>query len=86
MAKPGAKAVLMDEGLAPDRERTLLGKYILMCMKVFSNKPPVQHLPGGIEDLKVYWIYQGTFWVIEFRKKGEEFPSPIPFSRKNPGF
>lgn len=69
VAKPGAKVVLMDEGLAPDRERTLLGKYILMCMKVFSNKPPAQHMPGGIEDFKVYWIYQGTFWVIEFRKK-----------------
>jgi ubiquinone/menaquinone biosynthesis C-methylase UbiE len=70
VAKAGGKVVMEDEGLSPDRERTLLGKYILMCMKDFSSKPPLEHLPGAIEDLKLYWINQGTCWVIEFRKKG----------------
>jgi ubiquinone/menaquinone biosynthesis C-methylase UbiE/uncharacterized protein YbaR (Trm112 family) len=69
VAKAGAKVVMMDEGLAPDRERTLLGKYILMCMKAFANKPPVMLLPEAVEDLTVDWIYQRTFWVIEYRKK-----------------
>ena len=74
VARPGGKVVLMDEGLSPDREKTLLGRYILMCMKVFSNKPPVGFLPEAIDDLKVDWVYQGTFWVIEFRKK---VPCPV---------
>lgn len=69
VAKAGAKVVIMDEGIAPDRERTLLGMYILMCMKAFANKPPVILLPEAIENLKVYWIYQRTFWVIEYTKK-----------------
>lgn len=68
VAKPGGKVVLMDEGLAPGRERTLLGKHILKCMSLFASKPPVDLLPDGITDLKVYWIYQGTFWVVEYRK------------------
>lgn len=68
VAKSGAKIVIMDEGLAPDREKTLLGKYILKCSKQFANKPPVKLLPEGIDDLRVYWIYQRTFWVIEYRK------------------
>ncbi len=70
VAKPGAKVVLMDEGLSPEREKTLLGKYILKCMKVFSNEPPVGELPEAIDDVKVYWVFQETFWVVEFRKKG----------------
>ncbi|PKN89225.1 MAG: hypothetical protein CVU51_01240 [Deltaproteobacteria bacterium HGW-Deltaproteobacteria-1] len=69
VAKAGAKIVIEDEGLAPDREKTLLGKYILMCMKVFENKPPVMDLPEAVEDLKIDWIYQRTFWVMEYRKR-----------------
>jgi len=68
VAKSGAKIVICDEGLSPDREKTLLGKYILKCSKLYAHKPPVKLLPEGIEDLKLYWIDQGTSWVIEYRK------------------
>jgi ubiquinone/menaquinone biosynthesis C-methylase UbiE len=69
VAKSGAKIVFMDEGLAPGREKTLIGKYIIKCSKLFLNKPPVELLPKDIENLRVYWIYQGTFWVVDYRKK-----------------
>jgi ubiquinone/menaquinone biosynthesis C-methylase UbiE/uncharacterized protein YbaR (Trm112 family) len=81
VAKVGAKIVIEDEGLAPDRAKTLLGKYILMCMKVFANKPPVMDLPEAVEDLKIDWIYQRTFWVMEYRKRaqgGDLRSPPIP--------
>ena len=78
VAKAGAKIVIEDEGLAPDREKTLLGKYILMCMKVFGNKPPVMDLPEGVEDLKIDWIYQRTFWVMEYRKRAQGRSSEPP--------
>lgn len=68
VAKAGAKIVISDEGLAPDREKTLLGKYILKCSNLYASKPPVELLPEGIEDLKLYWIWQRTMWVIEYRK------------------
>jgi len=68
VAKPGGKIVFMDEGLAPGREKTLLGRYILRCMPLFASKPPLDLLPRGAAELKIYCIYQGTFWVIEYRK------------------
>lgn len=70
VAKPGSKIVICDEGLAPGKEKTWLGKRILKCEPVlFANKPPVELIPNGIKDLKVYWVWQRTFWVIEFRKE-----------------
>jgi ubiquinone/menaquinone biosynthesis C-methylase UbiE len=70
VAKPGAKIVICDEGLAPAREKTILGRWILKCDPLFCSKPPVELLPKDIEDLKVYWVWQRTHWVIEFRKIG----------------
>lgn len=69
VAKPGSKIVICDEGLAPGKEKTWLGRWILKCDPVlFANKPPVELVPNSIKDLKVYWVWQRSFWVIEFRK------------------
>ena len=70
VAKKGAKIVICDEGLAPGREKTLLGKWILYKNPfMFQSKPPFKLVPKDVEDLKVYWVFQKTFWVIEYRKK-----------------
>jgi len=69
VAKPGGKIVICDEGLAPGKEKTLWGRWILSFISAYTNKPPVGLVPAGIEDLKVHWVWQGTAWVIEFRKK-----------------
>ncbi|MBW1952463.1 MAG: methyltransferase domain-containing protein [Deltaproteobacteria bacterium] len=69
VAKPGAKIVISDEGLAPGKEKTWLGKWILNLSPVFAYKPPVEQVPAGIEDFQVDWVWQRTFWVMEFRKK-----------------
>lgn len=69
VAKKGAKIVICDEGLAPGKENTLLGKWILRRDRTtFSNEPPVEFVPKSVKDLKVYWIWQRSFWVVEFRK------------------
>jgi len=70
VAKPGAKIVMCDEGLAPGKEKTWHGKWILKHdPALYSHKPPVDLVPKGVQDLKVYWVWQRTFWVIEFRKE-----------------
>lgn len=71
VAKPGAKIVICDEGLAPGKEKTLWGRWILHFIPLFASKPPVELVPNDIEDLEVYWTSQNTFWVIEFRKKSD---------------
>jgi len=69
VAKPGAKIVLCDEGLAPGREKTWLGRRILQReLTLFAAQPPVDLLPPGAEEVKTYWVWQGTHWVIEYRK------------------
>jgi ubiquinone/menaquinone biosynthesis C-methylase UbiE len=69
VAKKGAKVVICDEGLSPERERSLLGKWILKFNPfMFHSKPPVKLIPNEVKELKVYWVFQNTFWVIEFRK------------------
>ena len=39
VAKPGSKIVICDEGLAPGKEKTLWGKWILMFIPLFDSKP-----------------------------------------------
>lgn len=69
VAKSGSKIVICDEGLAPGKEKTLLGKWILRrSSELFSHEPPVELLPDNIEELNVSWVWQSSYWVIAFRK------------------
>lgn len=70
VAKPGSKIVCCDEGLRPGKEKTWFGRTALKKEpKLYSSKPPLEFVPDKIEDLKVYWIWGGLSWVIEFRKQ-----------------
>lgn len=70
VAKPGGKIVIFDEGLAPDKRDTWHGRRILkLAGDQFNHAPPEDLIPKNIEDLKVYWVWQKTHWIIEFRKK-----------------
>jgi ubiquinone/menaquinone biosynthesis C-methylase UbiE/uncharacterized protein YbaR (Trm112 family) len=72
VAKPGAKFVLGDEGLAPGKESTWLGRWLLKQNTLFANKPPIELIPQRqIKGFKLEWIWHGTFYVLEFRKAGE---------------
>lgn len=72
VAKPGAKIVIGDEGLAPGRENTWLGRWLLSQNTLFANKPPIGLLPKErLEDFQLAWIWHGTFYLMEFRKAGE---------------
>lgn len=69
VAKNGAKIVICDEGLSPERKETLLGKWIMKCAPgAFEADPPVDLLPDNIKDFKLSWVWQGTTWLTEFRK------------------
>ena len=69
VAKKGARLVICDEGMHPDKEKSihgaLLKKYTPFC---FEAKPPLDLLPSGAIDIDAYWILQRTFWVLSFTK------------------
>lgn len=65
-----SKIVICDEGLAPGKEKTWLGRLILKRDKhgLFTTKPPIEFVPDKTEDLRVYRVWHDVSWVIEFRK------------------
>ena len=64
VAKPSAKIVIGDEGLAPGKEKTWFSR----LLKMNANKPPVEALPANVEDLNLRWIWRGTCYVMDFKK------------------
>ena len=68
VAKPGAKIVIGDEGLAPGKEKTWFGRRLLKMNALFANKPPRELVPEQVEDFRLKWIWRGTFYVMDFRK------------------
>jgi ubiquinone/menaquinone biosynthesis C-methylase UbiE/uncharacterized protein YbaR (Trm112 family) len=68
VAKPGARIVIGDEGLAPAKEKTIHGRLLLKLNSLYANKPPTQLVPEQIESFCLKWIFRGTFYVMQFRK------------------
>jgi ubiquinone/menaquinone biosynthesis C-methylase UbiE len=67
VAKPGARIVMCDEGLHPDKARTMHGRWILRH-DVFRAEPPLALLPARVSGVQVSWVLQRAFWVVEFAK------------------
>ena len=70
VAKPGAKIVICDEGLSPNKEKSWMGRRILRhdIGGLYAMKPPKELVPENTEDLKVYYVWHDIYWVVEFRK------------------
>jgi len=68
VAKPGAMIVIGDEGLAPGKENTRFGRWLLKKNTLFANKPPMELLPQGIAEPDLRWVWRGLFYVIRFRR------------------
>lgn len=68
VTRPGGKIVIGDEGLAPGKEKTKFGRWLLKQNTLYANKPPMDLLPDGITDVELKWIWRGLFYVISFRR------------------
>lgn len=68
VTRPGGKIVIGDEGLAPGKEKTRFGRWLLKQNSLYANKPPMDLLPDGIADVDLRWIWRGLFYVISFRR------------------
>lgn len=69
VAKQNAKIVIVDEGLAPEKQKTFLGKFLLKTNALYACKPPTKLLPKNIKNLKVTWKIIPS-WI---------FPTSWPF-------
>lgn len=72
VAKPGARVVIGDEGLAPGKENTRLGRWLLKQNKLYAHKPPKELVPDNVNDFRIRWIWRGAFYVMEMSKGQEQ--------------
>jgi ubiquinone/menaquinone biosynthesis C-methylase UbiE/uncharacterized protein YbaR (Trm112 family) len=68
VARPGARIVIGDEGLAPGKEKTRFGRWLLKHNTLYANTPPMDLLPDGITEIDLRWIWRGLYYVISFRR------------------
>jgi ubiquinone/menaquinone biosynthesis C-methylase UbiE len=75
VAKPNAKIVVVDEGLAPGEEKSVIGKFLLKTNALYACKPPTELLPRNIKNVQVRWKIISSrflpvwpFYNMEFRK------------------
>lgn len=76
VAKQNAKIVIVDEGLAQEKQKTLLGKSLLRTNALYACKPPTKLLPENVKNLKVAWkiipswllITSWPFYNMDFQK------------------
>jgi ubiquinone/menaquinone biosynthesis C-methylase UbiE len=65
VARPGARIVIGDEGLAPGKERTLRGK-LLLRNRLYANRPPVDLIPREAREVRQTWFRNGGCYLIDF--------------------
>lgn len=70
VAKLESKIVIVDEGLAPGKENTVVGRFLLRTNALYWHKPPIKLLPANVKNLRVRWggIPFWPFYNMEFQK------------------
>ena len=85
VVKPGGKVVVGDEGMGPWLRDTEFGKVMMNSNPLLAYEIPFQDIPLEARDVKVEWIMNGSFFLLEFTvAKGEptaNYHIPIPSQR-----
>lgn len=68
IAKTNGVAIVSDEGLSPEQEKTEFGQWVISQNSLFKSKPPLDKIPKDVKKLKHWWIMNGTFYAITFHK------------------
>ena len=55
VAKPKGRIVIVDEGLAPGKEKSFIGGFLLRLNTLYWCKPPISILPREAGNLRVNW-------------------------------
>ncbi|MHA1769180.1 MAG: class I SAM-dependent methyltransferase [Candidatus Thorarchaeota archaeon] len=65
---PKGFAVVIDEGLSPQKRETEEGKAIIETNSLFAARPPIEHVPDRARDVEVTYVMNDTFYQIVFSK------------------
>lgn len=81
VTKPGGKIVFGDEGLASWLKNTNLGQALITNNKLYNLEPPLHLLPSSAKDVKLDWVINNCFYMIEYIK-GDEWSVDIDIKHK----
>ncbi len=73
VTKPGGKIVFGDEGLAHWLKHTSLGKALITNNKLYDLKPPLELLPSSANNVKLTWVINNCFYLIEYMKDEKDW-------------
>lgn len=68
VARPGARVVIGDVGVQPDRRTSVRNKLVIRANPRYAAEPPTDLLPTEAAELHVSWFRNGTCYVIDFIK------------------
>ena len=71
VARPGARVVVCDEGLAPWLRNTPYGRGVRAISNLFESVPPIGDIPSSASDVEIGWIGGASFWFISFTAGSE---------------
>jgi len=76
VARPGARVLICDEGMAPGKENSWRGRRLLKhdSNEQYSMKPPTALVLDSAESLKTYWVWNDFYWVVEFTAQVRHAP------------
>jgi ubiquinone/menaquinone biosynthesis C-methylase UbiE len=69
VTRPGGVVTIVDEGLAPWRADTLLGRLLVRRNALFASRPPLDAIPPEMKA-EHRWVIRGIFYQIVFRVPG----------------
>jgi len=82
VVRVGGKVVFGDEGIAPWLVEHDFGRVLINANPLYENGPPLDALPATAADVRVQWILEGAFYVVDFRVASEgayvDVDLPIP--------
>ena len=68
VAKAGARIVIADEGLNPNKRLSLRTRLVARLVPLYAYEPPVDLLPPQVIDVNVTWFRADACYLIDFQK------------------
>jgi len=77
VTKPGGKVVFGDEGIAYWLKKTDLAKSLITNNILYDLNPPINLIPSSAKDVKLSWVINNCFYVIEYMVGEKEWSANI---------
>ncbi len=66
VAKQGAKIVIGDESLRPEKRSTFWGRMLIRFNSLYAHDPPLEIIPAGVKDLRLRYFRGDACYLIDF--------------------